>query len=67
MMHLGDKTLNPQYLINRATAVGLSINEVQKRARVGSSFFWRWKTGRIAPRAATIERIEQVLQEVENG
>lgn len=51
--------------ISRATALGLSTNEIQRRARLGNSFFWRWKTGKIKPRQTTIERIIDVLNEAE--
>lgn len=41
---------------------GISLNEVQRRANLGSSFFWRWRNGKITPRASTIARIKAVLE-----
>lgn len=53
-----------EIILDRAAARGLSINELQRRARVGSSFFWRWKNGKLTPRKRSIDRILAVMEEV---
>ena len=59
--------MTPESIIARATALGISTNELQRQANLGSSFMWRWKTGRIKPRPATLERITDILEGIENG
>ena len=46
----------------RANAVGYTIAEALILARVNRATFWRWKTGKFQPRAASIKRILDILQ-----
>lgn len=47
----------------RAKAAGLSLAGLLRLAGVSPSTFWRWHTGRFAPRASSIERIRQTLND----
>ena len=49
---------------SRAKAAGLTLSGLLILAGVNRATFWRWKTGRFAPRAATVERIRYVLNEL---
>lgn len=49
---------------SRAKAAGLTLSGLLILAGVNRATFWRWKTGRFAPRAASVERIRYVLNEL---
>lgn len=49
----------------RAKAVGHSISGVLILAGINRATFWRWKTGRFRPRAASVERIRAILTSLE--
>jgi hypothetical protein len=44
--------------------LGSSLPRVLKLAGINRATWWRWKTGRFAPRAASVERIRYVLNEL---
>ena len=46
----------------RAKAAGYSLSGILILARVNRATFWRWKTGKFEPRAASIKRILDILQ-----
>ena len=48
----------------RAKAVGYTIAEALILARVNRATWWRWKTGKFQPRAASIKRILDILNEL---
>ena len=48
----------------RAKEAGLSLSGLLILAGVNRATFWRWKTGRFAPRAASVERIRYVMNEL---
>ena len=50
---------------SRAKAAGHSISGVLILAGVNRATFWRWKTGRFRPRAASVERIRVILASIE--
>ena len=49
----------------RAKAAGHSISGILILAGVNRATFWRWKTGRFRPRAASVERIRVILASIE--
>lgn len=48
-----------------AKAAGHSISGILILAGVNRATFWRWKTGRFRPRAASVERIRYVLTQLD--
>lgn len=48
----------------RAKAAGRSVSGVLILAGVNRATFWRWKTGRFQPRAATLQRIRCILNQL---
>jgi transcriptional regulator with XRE-family HTH domain len=48
----------------RAKAAGHSISGILILAGVNRATFWRWKTGKFQPRAASLYRILHVLNEL---
>ena len=50
---------------SRAKAAGHSISGILILAGVNRATFWRWKTGRFQPRAASVERIRVILASLE--
>lgn len=49
----------------RAKAAGHSISGILILAGINRATFWRWKTGRFRPRAASVERIRGILTSLE--
>lgn len=49
----------------RAKAAGYTLTGILILAGVNRATFWRWKTGRFRPRAASVERIRYVLNELD--
>lgn len=49
----------------RAKAAGLTLSGLLILAGINRATFWRWKTGRFRPRAASVERIRYVLNELD--
>ena len=49
----------------RAKAAGYSLSGILILAGVNRATFWRWKTGRFRPRAASVERIRVILASIE--
>ena len=47
----------------RAKAAGHSLSGILILAGLNRATFWRWKTGRFQPRAASIKRILDILQQ----
>ena len=47
---------------SRAKAAGYTITGVLTLAGVNRATFWRWKTGRFQPRAASLKRILDILE-----
>jgi transcriptional regulator with XRE-family HTH domain len=45
----------------RAEKRGMTIAELLRAAVINRATWWRWKTGRFQPRAATVERILEIL------
>lgn len=50
---------------SRAKAAGHSISGLLLLAGINRATFWRWKTGRFRPRAASVERIRAILASLE--
>lgn len=50
---------------SRAKAAGHTITGILILAGINRATFWRWKTGRFAPRAASVERIRAILASLE--
>ena len=50
---------------SRAKAAGHSISGILILAGVNRATFWRWKTGRFRPRAASVERIKGIILSIE--
>ena len=50
---------------SRAKAAGLTLSGLLILAGVNRATFWRWKTGRFAPRASSVERIRGILAKLE--
>ena len=50
---------------SRAKAAGHSISGILILAGVNRATFWRWKTGRFRPRAASVERIKGIILSLE--
>jgi len=48
----------------KAAEVGHPIAAILKIAGISRATWWRWKTGRFAPRASSVERIRYVLNEL---
>lgn len=48
---------------NRASAVGMSVNELCKRARVARSTFTRWKAGAHAPQMRVYRKLLAALDD----
>jgi hypothetical protein len=49
----------------RAKAAGHSITGLLILAGVNRATFWRWKTGKFQPRAASIDRIRSIILSLE--
>ena len=49
----------------RAKAAGYTLTGILILAGVNRATFWRWKTGRFRPRAASVERIRGILASLE--
>lgn len=47
----------------RAKEAGLTLSGLLILAGVSRVTFWRWKTGRFSPRAASVERIRGILNQ----
>lgn len=45
----------------RANEAGITLSGLLILAGVHRATFWRWKTGRFAPRAASVDRIRGIL------
>jgi hypothetical protein len=58
--------MNTTEIEARAKAAGHSISGVLVLAGINRATFWRWKTGRFRPRAASVERIRGILSSIEN-
>jgi hypothetical protein len=50
---------------SRAKAAGHAITGVLILAGVNRATFWRWKTGKFQPRAASIDRIRSIILSIE--
>jgi hypothetical protein len=50
---------------SRAKAAGHTITGILILAGVNRATFWRWKTGRFQPRAASIDRIRGIILSIE--
>jgi hypothetical protein len=50
---------------SRAKAAGHTIAGVLILACVNRATFWRWKTGKFQPRAASIDRIRSIILSLE--
>ena len=50
---------------SRAKAAGHTITGVLILAGVNRATFWRWKTGKFQPRAASIDRIRSIILSLE--
>ena len=50
---------------SRAKAAGHTIAGVLILAGVNRATFWRWKTGKFQPRAASIDRIRSIILSIE--
>ena len=48
----------------RAKAAGYSLSGILILAGVNRATWWRWKTGKFQPRAASIKRILDILNEL---
>ena len=49
----------------RAKAAGHTIAGILILAGVNRATFWRWKTGKFQPRAASIDRIRSIILSLE--
>lgn len=49
----------------KAAEVGLSIAELLTFAGISRATWWRWKKGRFAPRASSVERIRETLNQLQ--
>ena len=49
----------------RAKAAGHTVTAVLILAGINRATFWRWKTGRFQPRAASIDRIRSIILSLE--
>ena len=49
---------------NRAKAAGHSLSGILILAGINRATFWRWKTGKFQPRAASLKCILHVLNEL---
>jgi predicted transcriptional regulator len=47
---------------SRAKAAGRTIASILILAGVNRATFWRWKTGKFQPRAASLKRILDILE-----
>ena len=50
---------------SRAKAAGLTLSGLLILAGVNRATFWRWKTGKFRPRAASVERIKGIILSIE--
>jgi hypothetical protein len=50
---------------SRAKAAGHTIAGVLILAGVNRATFWRWKTGKFQPRAASLSRIRSIILSIE--
>ena len=50
---------------SRAKAAGHTIAGILILAGVNRATFWRWKTGKFQPRAASIARIRSIILSIE--
>lgn len=50
---------------SRANAAGYTLTGILILAGVNRATFWRWKTGRFRPRAASVERIKGIILSIE--
>jgi len=50
---------------SRAKAAGYTIAGVLTLAGVNRATFWRWKTGKFQPRAASLARIRSIILSLE--
>lgn len=51
----------------RARAVGMSVNELCRRAKVAPSTFQRMRTGQVEPSLGTINKLLAVLERAERA
>lgn len=56
--------MTPAEIESQAKAAGYSISGILILAAVHRATFWRWRTGKFKPRAASIERIRCILNEL---
>ena len=49
----------------RAKAAGHSLSGILILAGINRATFWRWKTGKFQPRAASLYRIRIILASIE--
>ena len=47
-----------------AAKIGLSIPGVLTLAGINRATWWRWKTGRFAPRASSVAKIRETLKSI---
>jgi transcriptional regulator with XRE-family HTH domain len=50
---------------SRAKAAGHTIASILALAGVNRATFWRWKTGKFQPRAASLARIRSIILSIE--
>jgi predicted DNA-binding transcriptional regulator AlpA len=53
--------MNCNEIERQVVNLGSSLPRVLELAGISRATWWRWKTGRFAPRAASVERIKAVL------
>ena len=59
--HSSTDTMTTTEIESRAKAAGHTITGVLILAGVNRATFWRWKTGKFQPRAASLKRILDIL------
>lgn len=62
-----ETALTPQVVRDKAHAARVSLSQFLRLAKVSTSAFYQWEKGGITPRDLTIARLEDAVQEVEEG
>jgi len=54
-------------IVERANALGISLNKLCARAKVARSTLVRWRSGSVSPNFASLQKIEEALAAFERS
>lgn len=61
-----DALPTPKIVRDSAEAVGLSMSELCRRAKIAPSTFWKWQAGEHSPKLSVIQKWLSVIEEAKN-